>query len=869
LPEDDNPYATPFLQNSCDVLFVNLTLTISRQHWFADQPGSSTCVQTSSQKAVYYDSWALNTTQPLGSVNALIELTSLANRMLAGETSNNVWRTDNGTTWTTAGGAPPPPGAIEAMVEATGGAISGNVYAIGNDGGTGAIWSSVDNGVNWAVASAAVGTIVANSITFNTNDNFLYAAISQPGGLIGVNRSSDGTTWTRVFTSEGVGGGILAATDGFVYFIRNPNGLYRSSNGTTWTQVNVDIGATGSGGIFEPGNGFLYVSDDTGLWRSSNGTDWGLISTEQPRGMILATDGRLYACFAATSDTVKVSEDGGFDWKPWSNNLPTGGAGAQLFSIVQYSGNNDIYVGTHSTNSEIWSWAADDRQTLGRAATCNNEVYVANKNNEANLTHIKIDDGGVFTDIFPISSFPQNLYPAVPALNDAIYFGIDNLANESGPFASLVFDIATAAIATTAYAITWEYSDGGAGWPALTTHDNTEASAGDVFGRVGVSSVHWEQPSAWATEAVDGVTAFWVRARISALSGTLTTPTQQNRDVYSIIEPRVEIAAAQVAGDILAIARIRAENQSDEDGRAGSAPDLWSNRIVVGLRDYDRGATFQAYLNAADEQNPAGVTVTLGTNVSFSADSTTPTGRKAVYNPAGVEAMANRVIFGLGSSIARDYYGQFHAFLRVQRTAGAVTDFDVQLQIETGTGGVQSTTDSLQVQSTTAWELLDFGQVRIPASGLLSSTDLGDNTRIIVQASAASGTPNLEIYDLVLIPVDEWAGDFSDSVNSNDSIIGRDDSYPKMLDVDSLTQFKNRLSALIRTADSNEFVVAVYPDVSNGAAALQANARQRLWFLSAQTSATGTSFDWISKPWTAHSLQVCKNQRYFSMRGNR
>src|SRR5690606_13999467 len=72
-------------------------------------------------------------------------------------------------------------------------------------------------------------------------------------------------------------------------------------------------------------------------------------------------------------------------------------------------------------------------------------VYVANKSNIANLTHVKISDGGSFSDIFPMASSPVDLLPAAPATNDAVYFGISTAATlqNTGPFSSLVLDLLT------------------------------------------------------------------------------------------------------------------------------------------------------------------------------------------------------------------------------------------------------------------------------------------------------------------------------------------------------------------------------------------------------------------------------------------
>lgn len=231
--------------------------------------------------------------------------------------------------------------------------------------------------------------------------------------------------------------------------------------------------------------------------------------------------------------------------------------------------------------------------------------------------------------------------------------------------------------------------------------------------------------------------------------------------------------------------------------------------------------------------------------------------------------MASRATISLGPTVARDFYGIFHAFLRARRTAGTATDLSVRLQVATGSGGISFTTQSKQLQTTTAFEVLDFGEITLPVSGSFKSSDLADITEIRIQASAASGTPDLYLYDLILIPVDEWAIDAVDATNSNVSDVGRSGGIAKLLDVDSITDPRIDIKTLVRTADVGGLITAEYNPITNGPAILQANATQRLWFFAMQTSATGASYSWLAPPEIVHSVQIFKNEGYLGQRGAR
>ena len=118
---------------------------------------------------------------------------------------------------------------------------------------------------------------------------------------------------------------------------------------------------------------------------------------------------------------------------------------------------------------------------------------------------------------------------------------------------------------------------------------------------------------------------------------------------------------------------------------------------------------------------------------------------------------------------------------------------------------------------------------------MFSASDSGDMAEIALQVLCSDYTGDLYIYDLVLMPVDEWAGDFIDLVNDTDSVIANQ----ALLDADSISHPKRFLRALARTV--GDAIFAVYQAIANGAHILQANEDQRLWFLTARHFAsTGT-----------------------------
>lgn len=521
---------------------------------------------------------------------------------------------------------------------------------------------------------------------------------------------------------------------------------------------------------------------------------------------------------------------------------PFSGNGERVFEAWDHASANEAELHITYEVSTI---------TFGRAATCNDEVYVANKHNLSQITHCEVLDGAAWGGNLIGSGVPYVLLPAVPANNDAVYFGVNTGGPNTGPFCSLVFDLSTA---VTNLSVAWQYWNGA--WVALTTQDNTVS-----FSETGVNSVHWEQPSDWAAnDPGNGITGYWVRALVTIGVGP-TPPTQQNRDVYSIVWPSVLIDDAQVGGDVTALMRLYLKNHSHRD--TFPLDDLDTYRVVCGIRSTSRGTDFTAYLNISDEQNPTGLTVSRDATDTdaFAADPTTPTGRVLVDNTTTLNAWVDLVTFTFSNILADDFYGTYHAFLRADQDGGAVGDIGYRLKVFYGNTDVIIGSDIAYFTTLNRWQVLDLGTFTYPGMPI-DTDDVSESSGLIIQRYATSTTPTAELYDLIIIPTDEWAGDFSPkSEETEDSI-----QLTNYLDVDSLKP-RHNIRALVRDED-NDFVLTRWTTIANGPATLQPNADQRLWFFTMELASDGSS-ELRAPPYQGLSVQMFRNQRYFSYRGDR
>jgi hypothetical protein len=123
----------------------------------------------------------------------------------------------------------------------------------------------------------------------------------------------------------------------------------------------------------------------------------------------------------------------------------------------------------------------------------------------------------------------------------------------------------------------------------------------------------------------------------------------------------------------------------------------------------------------------------------------------------------------------------------------------------------------------------------------------------------------LWLYDLILMPIDEWFGDFSENVNGAPSVT-TPSSVLHALDVDSTRNPRRSLMSSLR-GFQDDMIQTIYPPIVAGPMILQANQAQRLWFLLANYTVGFDSFS--AHPFLTASVRVRKVERYTGMRGAR
>jgi len=494
---------------------------------------------------------------------------------------------------------------------------------------------------------------------------------------------------------------------------------------------------------------------------------------------------------------------------------------------VQSGAYSEIAMRTHPTLPDPILWIYyTERVISGREATCADEVYVANKDNIASIDTLFAYEANLarFINLVGLAT-PFDLFPNPIGINDILYIG-----STIDPFCSVVFDIGTIGDTT----ITWEYWNGA--WVGLTVV--TDRVGLDDFLAPGVGAIIWSQPADWAKTPINAVNAYWVRARVT--NAATITPTQQNRDIYTVISSSINVANDEVDGDITAIAKI---NTVTVDTTRGEV-----EKLIMGLRSSNRGENFRQHINT-DGQNNADITVAVHDVTAIQAYVDAPTGSVLRTAWAGNQVMTLEFDFTFAVPLAQEYYGRYRAFMRGIDYSSSINDGDIKSYLNISMGSSRASKIASNIGIGNDWYYFDYGIIIIPPA-ILPEIYQG-SVLIKVYASNDAGAIDFDWVDLILVPVDEYALELrqdADAIsNLHDITVADSISYIGKSNVFSVLQ-----------SETDTEIKDIPTVISPGPIQLQANVEQEIYFFVPDAS----KYEWLGR------IQIWDNERYLTLRGD-
>jgi hypothetical protein len=654
--------------------------------------------------------------------------------------------------------------------------------------------------------------------------------------------------------------------------------------------------------ILDGGSG--YTNPSMSIWDDcGRGADCGsgavITATATPAGVNAATfDGTRedFLNRSKTDEFVTLTlQDGVAGWPPvditdvireiLSNQYWSSGDKLGLF-VEPYglntSGDYRVYYAFDygSLYPELYIEWTTETLTVGRDTTCAPDVYVSNKSIVQQINYIfaynavsmeysyNMVGWDYSSDKMPMfQTAAGNAFS--PDVGDIIYFGSAPLSLDSyyGPFSSVVFDFYSVMENTEGV---WEYYNGG--WHEFdVTGSIYNELCGDNIGlmHTGVGSIVFKQPPDWEICAItDGIfdpTGFFIRFRVTAISGITATPYQWHRDIYTVVNPYIDIESEYVPGDIPALARIVFESAA-----------CWQrsmNTLVLGLRTLSRGENFSAYLNVSNVQ--------LSKYMAFSLESTSYAHHIQAYTEAPLGYIID--LTGLApitggnynfvpvckwETNGNDYIGTYHAFVRCNFSTGGAGNVRVRLKALFGDEYNVSYSEVGSITLDSYICAVDLGQLSILPSFQMRSGETVHKIGIYLefQSNLDSCYSNSVVYDVILIPADEWSGNFGMPKITGTSVL----QYGDGLEVDGITtprQYRavqtNLSGASSLSKETNRLISAEWSRIASSEPIFQSNIDQRLWFFQYQQQQ-----GLVSRFENCGAIRAERSARYILFRGN-
>ena len=441
----------------------------------------------------------------------------------------------------------------------------------------------------------------------------------------------------------------------------------------------------------------------------------------------------------------------------------------------------------------------------GKDFTCENEIYVSNKNTIAQIEYI-FTYSGTYSNNLLEESLPLSLS------GNIVYFG------SNYPFSSLAFDL----INTGGNAVTWQYYGGS--WKTLSVVADIDDY--NNFNRDGVGAITWLPNSDWVKTSINNETLYWVRANFNTLS---STPAQVNTYVYSPIGNFV--SANTVNGDIPAYGAINILNVNAPGGNA--------SKMLVATRSIERGDDFVPHINAPG-QNSLYVEIN-GDPIETLVQS--PAGEVRRTTWAGTAPLAERWKITLKTPLSQQYYGRYRAFARGYSTVSAG---DVTSYLSITLGATRTTKTVSNIETRDDYHYFDYGIVTIPPAIL--PTQFEGDVIIKVFAGNTYGAMTFDWIDLILVPIDEYVMEINQVPTSNTGDLTIVDS----------TTFMGRGNIFSALRKMSDYKIYDIPQVIAPAPIqLQAGVKQKVYFFVLEDS----TYEWLGK------IQMRKNERYLTFRG--
>ena len=403
-----------------------------------------------------------------------------------------------------------------------------------------------------------------------------------------------------------------------------------------------------------------------------------------------------------------------------------------------------LYSPTSAVNNILFddvSFEPLENYSPDMTALLENHAAVMSATAKVQLTHIFLDTAGTFGPNLLYQAFPYNLFSGI-AVNHITYFGCaTSLASNTNVVFGLQMRLAGAE--RVQLVGNWQHWTGAA-WVAVAGGGGTGnygVNDMNLIGRDGDVNYQLAPNAAPVASTVNGVLAFWVRwvPTGSAFGGYIQA---YDYHPYYPNKPFVTVPDSGLASELALLAEYRvapitAVGSSDID-----------EKFTLALRSVDRGARFNPVIPFT--RNGQEAEIAISTAMAYQADYNVPSFESLSFIPITGNPVDINVT--ISAPLAIQYIGRYRLLLRVRQNAGAIGDIVARMSVSP----FPYVYIGQRLSALNVFSYFDFGIVALPGYTTMIDEAIG-SIKIVFTLVRTTGAATMDIYDMVLLPVDEFA----------------------------------------------------------------------------------------------------------------
>lgn len=334
---------------------------------------------------------------------------------------------------------------------------------------------------------------------------------------------------------------------------------------------------------------------------------------------------------------------------------------------------------------------------------------------------------------------------------------------------------------------------------------------------------------------------------------------------------------------------------ASEDNVTYAAPELtvvwtdenggvWINKCIAGVRDTARGEHFISHINLNDEKDQPGIEIIANAS-SYFLDHVLGAGGRAMNidssaslpipttSPGEISDDNYNIIVQFGNTTSTSYVGTYRAFLRFSSDLSGSDTANFSIAVRSGSTGITKFGHTSAEFGLGRGEGWGWGAVRPGTTHEVIPVDLGlisipenpfgyDKISLLLAASATDTTAKLTLYDVILIPADEWIGEISTGAAANKSVYALESIH-----FDSISSPRRSISAY--HLDEGGVVKAML-NAFTSRLVFSPTKVQRMYFLFNTIEREDTQEDvkQRSSPWGLVKVAASALSNYINMRGD-